>query len=230
MEKFQPSHWNLVKESNDENIDPYTLVKQCVNFHSGPYDDHKIVKKFFNNQIGTFLSCGANTGIDQSFQLLKSGWAGVYIEPNPVACVELLKQTQNYQQNVTVLNAALFPSTGIKKFNLCLTNSVLSSTKDGWIEQHDNNSSVRSIFVSAITLSDVMAWLNYKVEYVQTDLEGIDSEIINSFDWSLAKSCKMICTEAGPSVLKPLCQQGDFMITDVTATNAFYKRKEYLLN
>jgi len=230
MEKFQPHHWEQVKQGC--NIDTLTLVQQCVKFHS-PLDDDadtKIVGEFFNSFTGNFLCCGSNNGVDQSFQLLERGWTGVYVEPDPYACIELIKETSKYKDQVKILNVAIFPDTGIKRFNIATSSSWCSSGKDGWAEEHGVDSSViQPIFVNAVTLTDIMEWLDYKVDYVQTDLEGFDIQVINSFDWSLATSCKMICTEAGHAVLQPLCRQGDFMITDITGTNSFYKKKEFLL-
>jgi hypothetical protein len=74
-----------------------------------------------------------------------------------------------------------------------------------------------------------MAMFDYKFDYIQTDVESIDIQIIKTIDWSMVPNCKMICTEAGPAVLKQLCIEGNYMITDITPTNSFYKQQKFVL-
>jgi predicted membrane-bound spermidine synthase len=111
-----------------------------------------------------------------------------------------------------------------------LGNSFVSSLSLDWIDNHVKNATTQKIITHSLAFSQVLAMFDYEFDYIQTDTEGYDIQIIESLDWSLVPTCKMICTEAGPAVLKQLCQQGEFMITDITATNSFYKHKKFVLS
>lgn len=226
--KFQSRHWDLVKTSNDENIDPFDLVKDCVNHHADDCDKD-IVNNFFTGYVGRFLSVGANNGADQTYDLLTMGWQGVYCEPDPYACVELIETVKPYKEQVTIINSAITPVGGVMDFYLALGESYVSSTLAGWIGCHTKSNNVQKILVNSLTLNQVLDRFNYEFDFVQTDVEGLDIEIVQSVDWSCVHRCKMICTEAGPAVLKQLCIQGDYMITDVTPTNSFYKKSQFIL-
>ena len=75
-----------------------------------------------------------------------------------------------------------------------------------------------------MTFEHLLDLVGRDFDYVQTDVEGLDIQIIQTVDWSKLTQCQMICTEAGPAVLKQLCEQAGFMITDCTPTNSIYKK------
>lgn len=213
---------DAVKNSNDENVDPFDLIKKYVKYHSDRNADDTIVRKFFHGHIGKFLILGANNGLDQSYQLLKNGWHGVYCEADPHACVELLKSTEKFKNQVKIINSLISTNNGLISFYSSADHSHLSSVIQGWGQTH--NVQTRELISNALTPSDLFNLVGYDFDYVQTDLEGIDIELIESIDWGLLKQCQLICTEAGPAVLKKLCQQGNFLVTDITNTNCYYTK------
>jgi FkbM family methyltransferase len=229
MSKFTSDHFQSVCLSNDPGVDPFDLIKSCVTHHAQP-NDNRIVSEFFDGVTGKFLSIGANNGLDQTYELLIKGWTGVYCEPDPFACAKLIETTKNFKDQVTILNCAITPTGGVTEFFLALGNSFVSSLSLDWIDNHVKNSTTQKIITHSLAFSQVLAMFDYDFDYIQTDTEGYDIQIIESLDWSLVPTCKMICTEAGPAVLKQLCQQGEFMITDITATNSFYKHKKFVLS
>ena len=228
MSTYTNEHFKKVCLSNDPDIDPYDLVKACVN-HYGTNNDNKIVASFFENTVGNFLSIGANNGQDQTYQLLVNGWTGVYCEPDPYACIKLIETTKNFKNQVTILNCAITPSGGVNEFYISVDHSQISSLDKNWLTDHIPNVQMQKIMINSLAFSKVLEMFDYKFDYVQIDAEGFDIQIIQSLDWACIPNCKMICTEAGPAVLKQLCQQGGYMITDRTLTNAFYKQKQFVL-
>lgn len=213
--------YKLVTKSNDPTVDPYDLVKPYINIHSTNVDD-KILLDFFKDfPPGRFLVIGAHTGLDHSLQLLKLGWNGVYCEPNPISCQELIKNTSTFKNQVTILNIAITARGGLTDFYINEKNPWLSTTKSQWSPENALN---RIIVVNAMKLAHLIELIGYDFSYVQTDTEGADVDIIKSFNWNKLTKCRMICTEAGPSVLKQLCSQAGYMISDRTPTNAFYTR------
>ena len=212
-----------------EEIDFFDFAKKSVKFHSGKDADSKIVLDFFkDNTSGKFLCIGANNGLDVTNKLLKLGWHGVYCEPDPYACTELLENTKEFVSQVTIFNVAITADSNIQKFYVSIGNSFISSIKPGWAENQTifKNTPIRSIIINTVGFKNLLDFLDTKFDYIQIDVEGLDAEIISSIDWSLVVGCKMICTESGPTVFKQLYKQNKFMITDVTDTNSFYIKKK----
>jgi|TARA_R110001592_G_scaffold84487_2_gene249795 FkbM family methyltransferase len=218
-------HFNKVLNSNDPAVDPYDLISDAVNEHVTECDS-EILSKHFAGRTGSFLCVGAGTayGKDQTIQLLENGWTGVYCEPDPRAFMKLTDTVKPHKDRVTLINAAVSPRTGLAPFNLA-THTMHSSLIDSWAERH-GDSNIDRIQVNCVTLKQL---LTQKFDYIQTDTEGLDVAIISSVDWAKVPSCEMICTEAGAAVLKQLCQQGDYIITDITPTNAFYQHRSKII-
>ena len=210
----------LVNNSNDPDVDPYDLVKHQVTIHNEHIDEIIVLNYFAEIHNGKFLIVGAQGGDDFSQQLLHRGWQGVYCEPNPITCSELLNNTEDYRSQVSILNVAITPDGGPVDFYID-PNPGESTTVKNWRETTHLN---RKIIVNSMTFTQLFELTGYDFDYVQTDTEGLDIKIIETVDWSKLTRCKMICTEAGPAVLKQLCQQAGFMISDRTPTNAIYKK------
>lgn len=207
---------------NFQTLDPFELVKNQVRYHNEPGSDVKIVQNFFKDSIGRFLVIGACNGQDQSWQLLEQGWSGVYCEPDPFACVELINNVKKYKNQVLIVNSMIATATTPVDFYLCLDEPWFSSAISGWAETHATEAKTQHLISSAISFNDLLNKVGKDFDYVQIDTEGMDIELISSIDWTQMNSCKMICTEAGPAVFKQLYKQGKFMITDITSTNTYY--------
>jgi FkbM family methyltransferase len=211
---------NLMQNYNNPDVDLYDLIKHQVNIHSEDVDGDIVLNYFAEVSNGKFLIVGAHDGKDHSQQLLSRGWQGVYCEPNPMICSELVNNTEDYRSQVTILNVAITPSGGPIDFYLD-PNTSLATTVKNWRESTNLS---RKIIVNSMTFTQLFELTGYNFDYVQTDTEGLDIQIIETVDWSKLTQCRMICTEAGPAVLKQLCRQNRFMLTDQTPTNAIYKK------
>jgi|APSaa5957512535_1039671.scaffolds.fasta_scaffold24434_5 FkbM family methyltransferase len=212
-------HFHKVINSDDPAVDPYDLISDVVNKHHTACDA-EIVSEHFADRTGSFLCVGAMDGNDQTLQLLENGWTGVYCEPDPRTFKQLTHTVEPHKDRVTLINAAVSPRAGLAPFNLA-SQCGHSSLIDSWAQRH-GDTNVDRIQVNCVTLKEL---LTQKFDYIQTDTEGLDRAIISSVDWTKVPSCEMICTEAGAAVLKQLCQQGDYIITDMTPTNAFYRHR-----
>ena len=212
-------HFHKVLNSNDPAVDPYDLISDVVNKHH-THRDSEIVSEHFTDRTGRFLCVGTGAGKDQTLQLLENGWTGVYCEPDPRSFKQLTDTVEPHKDRVTLINAAVSPRAGLAPFNLA-SQTQHSSLIDSWAQRH-GDTNVDRIQVNCVTLKQL---LTQKFDYIQTDTEGLDVAIISSVDWTKVPSCEMICTEAGAAVLKQLCQQGDYIITDMTPTNAFYRHR-----
>ena len=188
--------------------------------HSDNNDESIVLEYFAEVCDGKFLIVGAHDGNDFSQRLLRDGWQGVYCEPNPITCSTLIKNTEKYRSQVTILNVAITPQSGPIDFYLD-PNSFDATTVKNW--KKSTNSS-RKIIVNSMTFTQLFELVGYNFDYVQTDTEGVDIQIIETVDWSKLTQCRMICTEGGTAVANQLYQQAGLIMSDKTPTNAIYKK------
>jgi len=232
---FTAQDFDDVQNSNSSDVDPYDIVKHKVRQHDrkGNHRDHvetDILSQHFT-QPGHFLNIGANDGLDQTLPLLQSGWHGTYCEPDPVAMARLLETTREHRHRVSIINAAISPHGGMAPFHLAGA-TYHSSLREGWADAQSGaprENTPRTIWNNCVTMTQLLERSPEPFDYIQTDAEGSDRDIITSVDWQRFPGTQMICTEAGPSVLKHLCQSGNFMITDRTRDNAIYRHRSCLL-
>lgn len=217
--------------TNQEWVDPYQLVEKIVNLHVTDTDSI-IVNDFFAGRTGKFLIIGANNGMDHSRALLENGWQGIYCEPDPFAVVELIKNTDQYKSQVNIINAAITDNNyGLQPFYLSLENSACSSLSSEWITAQvtSGGGSQRKVLTNSISFRSLIEYIGNDFDFISIDVEGHDIDLCESIDWGQFANLKMILLEAGPSVLKQLYAQGQFILTDRTPTNAVYIKKDFML-
>jgi FkbM family methyltransferase len=209
-------------------------------WHNDPNIFDKILEESFKDVQGRFLGIGAHNGNDWSIPLLNQGWTGVYCEPNPFSCSELVRNTEKYRNQVTIVNAAVMENTGLRPFYLSLNSSFLSSMRPDWLEKllaidynkhWDTNPKKVSILTNTISFQDLLDYIGKDFDLVVIDTEGSDAEIIASIDWSQLTNCKIFCFEQEFAELEPyadiieqLYNQGSFVMTDQSSCNSIYRR------
>jgi len=208
-------------------------------WHDDPDIFDKILAKSFKDFKGRFLGIGAHFGNDWSLPLLDRGWTGVYCEPDPFACVELIKNTEKYQNQIRIVNSAVMDTSGLTTFYLSLNSSFLSSMHSDWLEtalsynnnQWDQNPKKVSILTNAISFQELINYIGKDFDLIVIDTEGFDVEIAMSVDWSQFTKCTLISLEHGfpevyPSsdIIEQLYNQGSFILTTVTPGHAVYKK------
>lgn len=197
-----------------------------------------ILAEYFKNFKGRFLGIGANFGFDWGFPLLDRGWTGVYCEPDPIACAQLIANTEKYRDRVTIVNSAVMPTSGLRPFYLSLNSSFLSSIHSDWLENAlshndswDRNPKKLPILTNTISFINLIAYVGTDFDLIVIDAEGVDVEIAMSIDWSQFTKCTLISLEHGypeiyPSskIVEQLFYQGSFKLTDVMPGHAVYKK------
>ena len=152
-----------------------------------------ILVDHFKNFTGKFLGIGANVGLDWGFPLLDRGWSGVYCEPDPIACSQLIQNTEKYRNQVSIVNSAIMPTSGLRPFYLSLNSSFLSSMDSDWLEtvlsynnnQWDKNPKKVPILTNAISFQELINYIGIDFDLIVIDTEGFDVEIAMSVDWSV---------------------------------------------
>jgi hypothetical protein len=182
--------------------------------------DDVLVNNFFSDtRPRKFLNIGSANGLDQTHALLTKGWSGVYCDPDPRALVGLLDQTAQYKDRVILINSAITEHGGLCRFYL---NELvgLSTTCE-----HLSVGQARHHVTNSLTLDQLLDFVGEDFDYVQFDIEGIDDAVVKNINWATRlPSCKMIGIETGLAVWEQLWDQGQYVISDVTEHNVYYKR------
>jgi FkbM family methyltransferase len=183
--------------------------------------EQQIIENFFKDHVGNFLVIGAANGIDQSWNLLKSGWNAVYCEPDPVACKYLLETTHPWSDQVTIVNSAINTTGGLTPFHVSPTVGLSSVCPLPGIDS-------REIITNSIAISDLFEFIGYNFDYVQIDAEGLDHQLITAMDWAKLVNCKMICIETGMWSWQHLLEHGEYVLTDNLGANTIYRRRQFI--
>ena len=198
-----------------------------------------ILANHFKNFTGRFLGIGANVGLDWGFPLLEHGWTGIYCEPDPIACAELIRNTEQFRNTVSVVNTAIMPTTGLRPFYLSLNSSYLSSMDPDHLEnvllmnnfKWDSHPVKVPILTNAIAFQDFINYVGNDFDLIVIDAEGVDIELATSIDWSQFSNCKLVSLEHGypgnidvMNLIKQLWVQANFKLTDIAPGHAVYRR------
>jgi FkbM family methyltransferase len=164
-------------------------------------NEAQIVANYFGKFKGTVLDIGANDGqtFSNSYDLIKSGWSGVLIEPGTV-----FTQVQElYKDNkaVTCYQLAIADKEQMLTFYESGAH-VKKGTDSGLVSTLDYNETIRwrnngveftERKVQAVPFSWVYKW-HKQFDFITIDAEGFDLAILKQID--LAKvGCKCLCIE-----------------------------------
>lgn len=155
-----------------------------------------IILDHFRNKRGTFLDIGANDGktFSNTHALALRGWAGVCIEPSPVAFASL-KKTYKNNDKIELINAAINNVDGpctLHQASYTLVSSLDSGNIDRWSSY---NFSWDPVEVSGMTFAMFMANSpSPTFEFVNIDAEGMCIDILKQMNLQQL-GCKLLCIE-----------------------------------
>jgi len=130
--------------------------------------------------------------LSNSFGLLKLGWKGLMIEPNPDRIKVIEREFAGLK--IVVLNVGIGDVEGFLPFHLHITSGYESFSPD-WAPQ-DKSGKVLSVYVFplACVLSDMKIPKNF--DMLNVDTEGFDFKIITALFKSSDYRPRLIITEA----------------------------------
>ena len=172
-----------------------------------------IILEYFKDQPkGRFLEIGANDGVpfnddEPVWGLLEKGWSGVYCEPNPESCADLIKNIGPNRPDIEVVNCAITVDGGIKTFHAAMGKKRtigLSSFNKDWITYlpqmlQDRVDFVKPILSNTITFAQLTDSLGCDFDLVTVDVENSIEEndkLIQSIDFSILNRCRMLLVES----------------------------------
>jgi FkbM family methyltransferase len=211
-------------------------------WHDGTAILDQILKELFQNKTGKFLGIGANIGKDWSWPLLKNGWQGILVEPDPTACAALIRNSQEFHEQLTIVNTAVSSKSALTPFYLSLKSSWNSSMNIHWLKktmennkhnlsaEQDDKNHIHEIVTHAIGFQDLVNYVGNKFDVIVIDTEGSDSQIVMSLDWQQFQQCTLVCIEHEFSEIDPHIDvilhlnKGGFTFTHQDNAHAIYQR------
>lgn len=141
-----------------------------------------------------FLDIGAYDG--QTFSstkaLVEKGWTGVYVEPNPLILDKLYDVAK--QSGSVVLPVAIGTTCGTLPFyaNSDMISSLDKRHRDIWAT--NNRMVFDTVQVDVIDVKTLASRVGTEFDVLNLDVEGINWEIFEQFDWSVWKF-NVVCIE-----------------------------------
>lgn len=168
-----------------------------------------VIKNFFKSYTGKYLDIGAYDGVigSNTYELLKSGWSGISVEPSPVN-FSLLSENYTKYPAAVLVNSAIVPD----YWNQSLTFYEPLKLKDGeylpfgissfskyhvdWFTNKINEDTVMtSIDVNTIKVTDFFNQYGYDFDYISIDVESLNFELAISIPWNKFSNLKLITIE-----------------------------------
>jgi FkbM family methyltransferase len=164
-------------------------------------NEAQIVADYFKGYKGTVLDVGSNDGItfSNSYDLIKSGWSGVLIEPGTV--FTQLQSLHLENKSVTCYQLAIAEKEQILTFYESGAH-VKNGTDQGLVSTLDYNESIRwrnngveftERKVQAVPFSWVYKW-HKQFDFITIDAEGFDFNILKQIDLQQV-GCRCLCIE-----------------------------------
>ena len=195
--------------------------------------DSVILKSLFDESyIGKFLEIGVDTGTDHMYCFLEQGWQGVYCEPDPISCQMLIDTTEKFNQQVTIINSAITPTSGLTDFFVCINGHGTSSLNPTWAEINKPvvpNPVVRKLVTNGVSVQQLFDFIGTEFDIISIDAEGSDEAIIKAIDWSTLPQCKVLIVEGGwgNDICDQLASQGRFkFVTQTELGNSIFVKEE----
>ena len=164
-------------------------------------NEAQIVANYFKSRKGIVLDIGANDGqtFSNSYDLIKSGWSGVLIEPgNVFSKLESLhkgnKLVTCYQLAISDKEQMLtFYESGAHVKNGSDSGLVSTLDEKETIRWRNNGVEFTERKIQAVPFSWVLKW-HKQFDFITIDAEGLDFQILKQINLDLV-GCKCLCIE-----------------------------------
>jgi FkbM family methyltransferase len=168
-----------------------------------------VINHFINQPNGKFLEIGSHDGeptndSEPCWGLVEKGWSGVYCEPNPMSCAQLMKNVMQFGERIKIINGALGKENGLKTFYVSVDKGMSSSFCKEWMSEqtyHEPNDRQYPIITNTFTIDTLLDTVGYDFDAVSIDIEtptDVFSNMLNGFDFSKLTNCKLIMLEVAP--------------------------------
>ncbi len=168
------------------------------------YNEHIRMLEHFAGRVGRFLDVGAYDGVtfSNTRYLAELGWAGVLLEPSPMAFPHLMTFYKG-NPRMQLVNAGLASESGLTKFyanGVGVSGDALSTFHLDHREKFSMHP-FEPIWIPAITWADLLAALPGPYDFINIDVEGMNVEVLHGLCQQIAQQHvdpQMVCVELDP--------------------------------
>ena len=159
------------------------------------YKEEEFILKHFAGVKGEFYDIGACEGktFSNTRALLELGWTGVMVEPEPQSFLGLLKNTEEFKDRVTLVNAAIAPEESVHPFWESHGDAVSSLDETHMKKWSRHTPGMRKFFVHTLSVTRLFATFG-ACAFINLDVEGINWELFQRLPFGM-EGLKMICVE-----------------------------------
>jgi FkbM family methyltransferase len=160
-------------------------------------DEQALITAYFGSQIGRFLDIGAYDGVrlSNSRALLEQGWTGTLVEPSPIVFTQLMANTVDYADKVTLVNAAITTSESEPVAFYDSMGDAISTTDTQHLVKWKSHPNWRSFFVMPIRAQQFCMKFGFDYDFVSIDVEGQNYNLLRSLPLANFDKLRMICIE-----------------------------------
>ena len=166
---------------------------------------------------GRFLDIGAYDGLtfSNTRALAERGWTGVWVEPG---ASQFDGMVSNELPGVTMINALIGETTGLKKFHYC--RDAVSSTEDRHAKKWGKFTTFHDTYVCQVSVDDLMAAFPGPYDLISIDTEGTSLLILGLLEPYLESVETIVVEHDGLHVEVP-----GFKLAGETPNNLILRRK-----
>lgn len=166
---------------------------------------------------GTVLDIGAYDGVvfSNSRALIEQGWKAVLVEPSPIVFSQLLKNTEQYKDQIILVNGAI--SAGPSTFETFYDSmgDAISGYDTNHLIKWNGHLSWRPMLIKTINVKELLTVIGNEFEFVTIDVEGTNLEILMAMPWGDMPKVQMVCVEydnKAPQMTDYMKQFGFYLI------------------
>lgn len=198
------------------------------------FEDVMLWRALKHIEKGFYIDIGAAWPVYDSVTKLfyEHGWSGINVEPNVSLYCELVKD----RTNDINLNVGISKDKGEFDFFIVGETGLSSANKELSEKLANQGMSVSSIKTNFMTLNDV--WDQYvkqaEVHFLKIDVEGLETSIIQSNDWSKHRPWILVVEATLPSSQIPsyidwesMLFNADYLFAYQDGLNRFYVASEH---
>lgn len=180
-------------------------------------------------KTGTVLDIGAYDGVvfSNSRALVEQGWKAVMVEPSPIVFSQLLKNTEDYKDQVTLVNCAVTAGpAGFETFYDSMGDAI-SGYDPTHLIKWNGHLSWRPMIIQTVNIKQLLSHVGMDYDFVTIDVEGTNLEILMAMPWGDMPKVQMVCVEydnKAPQMTDYMAQFGFFLVHR-NGENLIFKRK-----
>jgi len=160
-------------------------------------NEQAVITAYFGSEIGRFLDIGAYDGVrlSNTRALLEKGWNGTLVEPSPIVFTQLMANTVEYADKVTLVNAAITTEELEPIPFYDSMGDAISTTDPQHLVKWNSHKFWRSFFVMPIRSQQFCIKFGFDYDFVSIDVESQNYNLLRSLPLSNFDKLRMICIE-----------------------------------